>query len=343
MTNPLTPRLEQIRALVETLGGAPLADLRQILTALEAVSFNTSEGLSVAQSTQLLLDDALQSIGAPGEPANNFPWLRALWQEASQQRALLALALAQQAETNAALLAAFTGEGSVSNYLASLDNGLAQYGSAINNNVARLSTIELYLDQMRSDLAALRACLCESTTPTFPFPFPAGECELLGQRARLIPSGLIQGTNPESNVRIGFTFSPGDGDFASGAMSEAPAQDNPFEPATWIAWRNTLDGPRDSCIVWAKDPGSPVVSLTLHRTSLPVGSGGPTWQELVTGTTTVISAGLPQGSYQYVIPDPGPGITDDYWYALSLDAPPGTDVSAVLQTITAWVTFGAAG
>lgn len=350
MTEPLTPRLELIRALLERLDGPADTNLGEILAALQAIQ---SEAAAIAAGVSELTADVPGEVGPPY--ANVFEQI--------------------SARTNSIVLAVQNANTRLSNIQNALLTTNGQLGGTLpleqaqplsfvwmaehvrlllGNSSEALSlqySIADSLANIASELSLLRAaygtgnaavlarlaqlvdCGCPGGDPGDP-GFPEGACEGFPYRLGLVGPKDVLGT-PGSGQEVLFGYSI---DITNAPINFQVAflQDAAFD-FTWFS-NVRSDGDRQACIALSEAaralPGVWELREDLQPIDVPpIGLAGASTISLA----TAMASGSQLVTLREVEPDQG----QQYYYCLTYRDPNNTEPPPNIPG--AWVSFGALG
>lgn len=369
MSQPLTPRLEQVRQAILVLLGDPdttLATLADLLTAGNDAAELRRALLATIGTT---LEDGLLSPGGLSLPTAGTPLLLATFSELDRLRGfyenrtagqlagdVAAAEYLPQLETVPALLNSIIlttaatrdalahnpGQGQPVVGVVDLLININDLLEAVTSNQMQQIGQMAVMNQTLTDLLA--CCEGDGGEPVDPYrPFPAGECDIFTTHIRFIPSGpavassaayprwfLLRVEDEAALVALGFEV----------RQMTSPAGN------TWTAFRSTLN-PRSFCLAYSREPSlGEGHNITLARVFESPAIGQPEYEDFFPGTVDLAvypMTSAASSSYVTIPTLSQGGGTEDYWYALIVRRSDGEYQAYSQGDVAAWISAGAAG
>lgn len=337
MSEPtLTPRLEQIRALLAALRGDEVATLATLIQGV--VDTNGWAEIDYAQQILHTADLGLiaRSTGGEGLPAAGSPWANIYYGLLNQLISTIATATANQLEADDAAIVFLQ-------RLAGLDNKAESILALLetqDENRLTLSGYQQGVSEITSLLATTNTLLqelidcCNEGGSTGEPLFPTGLCPAFGIRLGVVGPKDVQGT-PGSGEDVVYRYSIDTTNI--GALTGVTFIQDPFFDFTWFS--NDLPDDRQICIAMAplarSTPGEWRVKwVTMNNGQLPSGIGGGNQIDL-------FQAANGDGQLVTLLEATTEPLVQKRWYSLELYQPFSVELPPNVPGV--WFNFGALG
>lgn len=346
MSEPqLTPRLEQIRLLLERLDGPADTHLGQLLDALLALSTTATEQRDLLDA---VVTNTIPLNTAVGEELNQYPnYLAAFW---AVLLTLRDVAQATQQELNdlsATLYGPSSPEAELPYSLARVYDTLLHISinvTSIQSRVSSMSTsmtgllqrTNVLIDTVSSGFSTQATLLqqliecCQEGVAGGP-TFPEGACTAFTIRVPVVGPKTVMGT-PGGGGVVSYRYSL-DTTRAQGLTGVSFTQDT-FHDFTWFSNTRT-DGPRQVCIAMASEARAVAGTWSLHEDLQPIGQPPA---GIGFSTPLSLSGAVNTGSQLADLRPIEPDFNRQYYYSLELTV--NSDVAPPANIPGVWVSFG---